>query len=143
MILVPILHSWDFPRKQTRVAIWNKKENIQNHPPGWLYCQFAWHISHKVSSQHVTKLLIPITQRGVDDDSLGEVWSLMILLALVGTAYSWRFRDNENYTDIIAGIVTEAMTYANQYVAWLFTVIGIIETLILFMRATEIFNQKG
>lgn len=88
-----------------------------------------------------------------------EVWSLMILLASVGTAYSWRFRDNENYTDIIAGfmsivfwiicgislfggVVTESMTYANQYIAWLFIAIGIIAALITFTRATEVFHQK-
>ncbi len=78
-----------------------------------------------------------------------EVWSLMILVASVGTAYSSRFRDNENYTDIIAGfmsivfwiicgtslfggVVTETMTYANQYIAWLFIGIGIIAGLITF-----------
>lgn len=37
----PVLHAWDFPRKQAMVAVWHKKKVKQNHPPGWLYCKLV------------------------------------------------------------------------------------------------------
>ncbi|WP_440953566.1 hypothetical protein [Methanococcoides sp. FTZ1] len=82
----------------------------------------------------------------------------MILLATVCTGYSWHVRDRSNYTDIISGfvavlfwlvggtaffsgIVADSMTYASEYIAWIFIGIAIIQALIVFIRVTELWGE--
>ncbi|WP_319508136.1 hypothetical protein [uncultured Methanolobus sp.] len=86
-----------------------------------------------------------------------EMWVTMLALGILSLGYNWYVEDDENYTDILTGfasmiffmicgislfggIITQTMTYANQYFAWLFIAIGIIEGIILFTRITDLWH---
>ncbi|SDF47036.1 hypothetical protein SAMN04488589_0619 [Methanolobus vulcani] len=88
-----------------------------------------------------------------------EIWATLIAIAIIGTAYSWRIRDDNNYTDIITGfvavvfwliagislfgtgVVTQTMAYANSSMAWMFIAVGIIQALIVFIGATDLWHK--
>lgn len=89
-----------------------------------------------------------------------EIWQAIIFLAVLGTAASWLFKDQSNYTDAICGIVatllwfvsgiacligiqTEFVTFTASYLFWIFVAIGIIEGVITVVKILDIATARN
>jgi uncharacterized membrane protein len=88
-----------------------------------------------------------------------ELLEIQILLALICTAYSWFIHDNNNYTDVIAGLLSvifwwtsglsflngiqsDNTVYVGSWLMWIFLGIGVIVALITFTKIVDVLNTR-
>lgn len=88
-----------------------------------------------------------------------DVWLVFIFLAVLGTAVSWLWKDRNNYTDAICGILatllwfvsgiscligiqTEVAVFTAGYGFWIFVVIGVIEGVITAVKILDIATSR-
>lgn len=87
------------------------------------------------------------------------IFEIQVLLALLCTGYSWFIHDNNNYTDVIAGllsvifwwtsalsllvgIASEGDVYSSSWLMWIFLGIGTTIALITFTKIVDVLNTR-
>jgi hypothetical protein len=87
------------------------------------------------------------------------LWEVQILLALICTAVSWFVHDNNNYVDIISGVVatifwwtsglcmligvtSENAVFTASWMMWIFVGIGVIIALITYTKIVDALNTR-
>lgn len=89
------------------------------------------------------------------------IWLVLLLLAVVCTAYSFFVKDRNNYTDAVAGLFAIVLwlisglcfavgletdvnsePYTSTGLMWLFVAIGVIVGLLTFVRILDIMTER-
>lgn len=89
-----------------------------------------------------------------------DIWEVLLALSVLGTYYTWKIIDKQNYTDIITGLfatilwilsgysfflgiyINDTTAYFNTPVGLLFVFFGIVLGLFTFMRILNFVNPS-